>query len=370
MKILIMGFTKIKYMPYMNFYLENIDATLNDVHLLYWNRDLKIEDTSFLQGVTLHEFYYKQEDDVSKVLKIKSFLKFRKYAKNLIKQENFDLVIVLHSLPGVLIYDILRRKYKDKYIFDYRDSTYEKFLPFKKVIGGLVKGSQVTFVSSDAFRTFLPKKCYEKIFTSHNMLVDSLLYRDQKEKYGVQSDKIRISFWGFIRNEGLNCEMIKKVAKDSRFELHYYGREQQVALNLKNYAMEINAQNVFFHGEYQPQDRYEFVRTTDIIHNIYNDKNMMLAMANKYYDSAIFYIPIMSLQGSFMAETAEKSGIGFSVNPYDDDFTDKIFANYVNINKNEFLINCDKELERVFNEYKLGTTLIKSLTTSSERDNR
>ena len=27
-------------MPYLNLYLENIDATENEVHILYWNRDL------------------------------------------------------------------------------------------------------------------------------------------------------------------------------------------------------------------------------------------------------------------------------------------------------------------------------------------
>ena len=33
MKILILGFSKIKYMPYLNVYLENIDRVKNDVHL-------------------------------------------------------------------------------------------------------------------------------------------------------------------------------------------------------------------------------------------------------------------------------------------------------------------------------------------------
>ena len=53
----------------MNFYLDNIDTKENDVHLLYWNRDLKEEDTSFLKNVTLHEFRCYQEDDVSKFSK-------------------------------------------------------------------------------------------------------------------------------------------------------------------------------------------------------------------------------------------------------------------------------------------------------------
>ena len=31
-------------MPYLNFYTDNLDKIKNDVHLLYWNRDLKEED--------------------------------------------------------------------------------------------------------------------------------------------------------------------------------------------------------------------------------------------------------------------------------------------------------------------------------------
>ena len=362
MKILIVGFSKIKYMPYMNFYLENIDIQRNDVHVLYWNRDLKKEDVSFLAGITLHEFSCKQEDDISKFSKIGSFLKFRKYVKKMLKQEKFDFLIILHSLPGVLIYDVLQRKYKNRYIFDYRDSTYERFIPFKRVIGNLVKNSSATFVSSDAFRRFLPESEKYKIFTSHNLLMDSLAHRKEKKDFGTISDKIRIAFWGFIRHEEVNRILIKRISADDRFELHYYGREQRVALNLKAYVKEIEAENVFFHGEYKPEDRYEFVRHTDIIHNVYKDPNMMLAMANKYYDAVIFYVPLVSICGSFMAETAKKAGIGFEIDLNEENCLDKLFDEYDNFEKKQFYENCDRELERVLLEYNYGVQLIKKIT--------
>lgn len=368
MKILIIGFSKIKYMPYANFYLENIDKKNNDVHLLYWNRDLQEEDCSPLLDVRLHELRCKQDDDASKILKIGNFIRFKKFAQKVIKQERFDFVIALHSMPGVLIYSSLQKKYANRYIFDYRDSTYERFGPFKRIIGKIVKRSAATFVSSDAFRKFLPMDCQEKVFTSHNLLMDSLEHRDEKVKYGIESNRIRIAFWGFIRHENINREMIKKIAADARFELHYYGREQQIALNLKQYSNEIGADNVFFHGEYKPADRYEFVRNTDIIHNVYQDANMSLAMANKYYDAAIFYIPLMSMQGAFMAERAKKAGIGFSVDPYDEHFTDSLFDQYKAIEKNEFAKKCDQELESVLAEYRAGSELICRLTSTNYKE--
>ena len=269
MKILLMGFTKVKYMPYANFYLDNLDGTKNEIHFLYWNRDTQTEDLTGFRDIQFHEFKVYQEDEVAKFSKIRNFLRYKRFAVRLIKREKFDFIIFMHSLPGVLIANLLIKKYKNRYIFDYRDSTYERFLPFKRVIGRLVKYSYATFVSSDAFRKFLPKEEEGKIYTSHNLLLDSLNHRDEKAKHGIESDKIRIGFWGFIRHENLNKEIIKKVAADERFELHYYGREQQTAKNLKIYAQSIGAKNVFFHGEYKPEDRYQFVRQTDIIHNIY-----------------------------------------------------------------------------------------------------
>lgn len=345
----------------MNFYLDNINREKNDVHIIYWNRDLQDENLESLEGITLHEFKYYQEDDVAKSSKIDSFVKFRKFAKSVIKKENFDFVFILHSLPGVLTYDILRKNFKNKFIFDYRDSTYEGFLPYKRIIGGLVKNSYCTFVSSDAFRVFLPESESRKIHTSHNILEDSLNHREDKEKFGIPSPKIRIAFWGFIRHEEVNREIIRKISKDRRFELHYYGREQQVAKNLKEYVSENNIKNVFFHGEYKPEDRYEFVKNTDIIHNIYKDPNMMLAMGNKYYDGAIFRLPQICMEGSFMGKTATENGVGFECDPYKESFTDDVYNYYISLDKSSFTNNCDKDLNRFLNEYKNGCQIIKNI---------
>lgn len=361
MRILVLGFTKIKYMPYMNFYIDNIDCEKNDVHVLYWNRDLRDEDVSKYSQLTFHEFRCYQEDDVSRVSKIKSFLKYRNFAKRIIRNGEYDFIIVLHSLTGVLVADILKKQFNDRLIFDYRDSTYEGFLPFRSVVAEIVKASRATFVSSDAFRRFLPDNASYKIFPSHNLLEDSLSHRNEKIVNGVMSRKIRIAFWGFIRHEKINKEIINKIAADDRFELYYYGKEQQIALNLKDYAEQISAKNIFFCGEYTPEDRYEFVRNTDIIHNIYCDSNTMLAMGNKYYDGLIFYLPQICMDDSFMGQAAVKAGIGFECNPYSEHFTDDVYNYYQSINKDDFYNSCDNELNRVIEEYNTGKEILKSI---------
>lgn len=362
MKILVIAFSKIKYAPYINFYLDNIDREKNEVHLLYWNRDEKPEDTRHLTNITLHEFRCYQEDDVAKTKKILNFWKFRQYTKQLLRKERFDVLFVLTSLPAVLLHDVLLKKYSNRYVFDYRDSTYERFGWFQKRIHDLVRNSYVSFVSSDAFREYFPKDAADKTYTSHNILLDSLEHRDVSPSQRTIGSRIRLAFWGFIRNEQLNQRLIEAVSKDQRFELHYYGREQQVGQNLRKYGEALKAENVYFHGEYRPEERYEFVQKTDLIHNLFDDGNMMRAMSNKYYDSAIFRLPQLCMPNSFMGRQCEESGIGLQVNPFEPGFLDKVYAYYTALDQGVFHCACDTEVDRVVREYEAGCQIIQQAT--------
>lgn len=358
MKILVIGLAKIKYMPYLNFYLDNIDLKNSEVHVAFWNRDSKPEMLDQYSGVLFHEYRFSQTNGVPFLKKIKPYLGFRSFILDILKNNKFDLLILLHTPAGVLLYNQLKRV---NFIFDYRDSTYEKNPFFKRIVGNIIKRSLFTFTSSDAFRTYFPKKCQDKVFTSHNLLLDSLNHREDRKTFLRPSKRIRISFWGFIRHRELNVEFIKKVSKDTRFELHYYGREQETAMALKAFCNKNKIQNVFFHGEYKPEERYEFLKNTDIIHNIYKDRNMMLAMGNKYYDGIIFRIPQLCQTGSYMGKRVTKMGLGLECSPYDENFLDKVYLYFNEMDEDVFEKNTDKELERVLSEYYQGAKKIKDL---------
>lgn len=365
MKILILGFAKIKYMPYLNFYLDNIDVQSNDVHLVYWNRDCADEDLSHLSDITLHELRLYQEDDVSPIRKVKGFVQYRRFAKK-VSAQGFDFVITLHTFPGVLMADSLIRHYQNRFIVDYRDKTYEHIPAFKKLMHRLVHASCAAFVSSDAYRELLPESAQGKIYTSHNLMLEDVNARNRIDASDVLSNRIRIGFWGILRNEELNREIIRKVAKDDRFELHYYGREQRTALNLKSYAVSLNTDRVFFHGEYTAPDRHDFAARTELLHNVYLDDNMMLAMANKYYDGIIFRIPQLCMKGSFMGKCAESACVGYLCDPREEDFLDGIYTYFQTLDREKFRKNCEQELQRVLEEYTRGCRFIKDITTDAD----
>lgn len=364
MKILIMGFAKVKYMPYLNFYLDQINRERNEVHLLYWNRDLIQEDLSHLKGIQLHELRLYQEDEVAQVSKIRNFIRYRKFAQQILR-DPFDFIICLHSFPGVLLADKLTGGYQGRFIIDYRDKTYEDIGFFKKIIHRLIRASRAAFVSSDAFRSLLPESEQHKIHTSHNLLLQDVQFREHIDFVPSSSGRIRLAFWGILRNEELNRELIGKVASDDRFELHYYGREQAVAHNLKDYTQSLGTARVYFHGEYTSQDRYTFAANSDIIHNLYSDGNMMLAMANKFYDGLIFRLPQLCMRGSYMAQQAEAAGIGLPCDPYDENFLDQVYDFYQGLDRDTFRKQCDLTLQKILEQYEAGCGVIRSATDSN-----
>ena len=93
----------------------------------------------------------------------------------------------------------------------------------------------------------------------------------------------------------------------------------------------------------------------------------MLAMGNKYYDGAIFRIPQLCFKGSFMGQRVEAAGIGVACDPYEADFTQKIYEYYAALDKEKFSIACDTELERILLEYEHGCRIIGKATGGAEQ---
>lgn len=357
MKILILGFGKIKYLPFASFYLDLLRKNGNEIHFIYWKRDSN-PDIALPDDVITYSLDYYQEDEVPKVTKIYGFILYRRFVKRVLNKAKFDLIVVLTSIPGVLLNDILTNQYHNRFIFDYRDHTYEAIGFYKNIIAKLVNASLATFISSDAYRKYLPST--DKIHTTHNILMDSLKFRDVRRRADREKDCIRIRFWGYIRHETINKALINRLANDKRFELHYHGREQETANNLKRYCIENNILNVFFHGEYSPTDRYEFAAETDILHNLY-DTQASDAMGNKYYDGLVFYIPQICNFDSYMGAKILENGLGVACKLECENFTDELYKFYNSIIWDEFIARCDDELNDILAEYQAALNMIKDL---------
>ena len=215
-KVLIVGFAQIRYMPYIYFHLNKYKNDI--IHVVTWNRDgskdIQLEEYDIPKFYEFNEILH-GESKYSKILK---FYKFRKFVKKIIEDETYDRIVLLHTFPAVLLADILVKNYKNQYIFDYKDITYERVKLFKKIIAKLILNSRYTLVSSRGFLKYLPE-C-EKIYIAHNIIPS-----DIKKTYRVKkiSSKKNLAFWGMIRDYSINISILEQIKKKDEYSLSYYG---------------------------------------------------------------------------------------------------------------------------------------------------
>lgn len=350
MRILLLGFGKIAYMPYMNFYLEEFSKRDDlEVDLIYWERD----ETPDAQIPTIIHRAYKYtghlEEQLSFWRKLKYFAGYRRLALRVLRKNRYDRIVLLHTTPGLTLIDHLVFHYKGKYLLDFRDVSYEYIALYRVLVGQLSKHACMTFVSSDAFRVFLPAK--GQIYTVHNFSKEMLAHTRLRSACSRGRDVIRLRYWGLIRQVDVNCVLMDALGNDPRFELHYHGRMQQDGRDMVTYAAEKGYHNVFFHGPYLPKERYAFARETDLIHNIYNvDFTTGNAVGNKIYDGMVFGIPQLCTDGSYMGEIIRLYDLGLPVTPSDTQLADRIWEYYQNIDWEAFDASCAVALQDVLAE--------------------
>lgn len=231
-RICFLSLNNIYLTPYINKYIDLIDAPYD---VIYWNRHSIKED---IDAEKCYSFTLQVEDTASKANKLIGYLKFRKFATRILKENNYDHVILLQTSVGVLLRSILLSKYKRKYILDIRDYTFEKNIVFYKIVEQLVRYSSLNVISSKGYKEFLPPHSY--INVHNDVKMENSIIEEFSTK--IRNDEvIRISYIGLIRFHEQNKKVILKFKNDPRFRLRFIGKNAKL---LENFCIEQNANNV------------------------------------------------------------------------------------------------------------------------------
>ncbi len=349
MKVLLLGFVRIAHMPYMYDYVSLLGGK-HELHLISWNRNGK-KDAPVPEGVCRSFVFEDHIEDADPIQeKLPHFAGFRKFALGVIESEKYDRIVVLHSTPGITILDQLSGRYRGKYVLDYRDVSHENFGFYRRLILKLSQNAGLVLASSPSYLKYLRNEA--GVFLKHNLLKVPYEYRETGSTRCFDTP-IRVRYWGMIRHERANRAMIDALGGDSRFELHYNGREEEVAKRLKRHVAQCGYSNVFFHGSYYPDERVKFASETDIVHNVYeNDFVTVGAMGNKYYDALQFQLPQICTKGSIMGDEIEAKGLGLAVDYESDSLADAIASYCSGIDPVSFSASCAKELALVLADNK------------------
>ncbi|MEG1992476.1 MAG: hypothetical protein RR056_03740 [Acetivibrio sp.] len=283
----------------------------------------------------------------SKISKIIPFIKWRRFVIQRLEKENYDSLVILTTIPGVLLNKYLIKKYKENYIFDIRDYTFENLKVYSNIVNALIKKSKVTLISSEGFKEWLLPS--EKIYLTHN--ISNIDQVNSKEQINLKMNKLSIGFVGGIRYYKENCQLIDQLKEHPNLTVKYIGKIH-LGINLKEYCRKKKVKNVVFEPEYKNDEKKEIYEKIDIINAVYGSETFVVktALPNKLYDCILFKKPIMVSKNTYLEKIVEKYKLGFAVDIYKDNIYSELEKYVKKFNSKLYLKGCNQWLEKVLEE--------------------
>ena len=330
--------------PYMKKYTDALRAAGEEYEIICWDRE---RNSNLKSAEGMHIYRRDLERLINPVLKISAFLGFKRFAESVIKNRKYDKLIVFTTMTAVLLYRLLVKKYKKRFIFDYRDASYENLPVFTKILDKIISASAFTSVSSKGFLEFLPKG--HDYVISHNFSYSDI-ERKSSSLVKNTSGVINVGYIGILRESNYLKEMMDEFGGDKRFSLNIHGyanNYEEIAAYAEKYD------NVNCGGRYKPEEKAGFLAETDVI--MYNYPCMFrynYALANKYYDGIILKKPLLTNLDTFSGRLVAEKGVGCSV-PYGKvKTTDALYDYYMALNPEKFCENAEAALSEVIAEDK------------------
>lgn len=326
--------------PYSLNYTDILKDNEIDYNIIYWNRNKNSE--LYRRG---NEFFFNVECKTGG-RKIRKFHKMLKYAitiRKLAKLSQYTHVIVLSTIPGIFLFDILLKKYKKRYIFDIRDYTHEKNCLYYMLEKKIILNSKFTTISSKGFEVFLPETSY---VVTHNISnVEDSISRANEIK---SKDKYVIGFVGNVRYATENIKLIEWFSEDEKFNIEYWGNTTNDFKLMKQFE----STKVKFHGAYKNSDKRKIYEKIDFINAIYGSEGLEVttAIPNRLYDAVIFKKPIITSKYTYLGQIVEDYDLGIVVDIYNEDVRSIIEAYAREFDADFFTEKCNTYLAEVSEE--------------------
>lgn len=336
MKVAIIAFSNLKFSPYILPYVKVLKGVNAEIELIYPNRsniDEKFDDGKLIS--------VNWNPSKSKVV---NFLSFRNAVIKQLSAVKYDFVIVLTTFPAVLLGGFLGRKYKNRYLVDVRDFTYENNKIFYHLEKKALKNAALRVISADGFKNFLPKGEY--LFCPNI----SATYAAGENHCALNPDTpITISYVGTIAYKEQCRKLIDLVISDNRFAFYFYGNEIGDD-TMKQYVDSLDCDRIKYFGEYKPEEKPNILEQTDILFNVYGNDRPLLkyALSNKLYDSMYYKKPLLVSPDTDMKKETREFSFAIDLDEAKD--LNAAYDWYKKIDVNEFEKYADAYLANIFEQ--------------------
>lgn len=343
MRMLLIGFFGRTYMPYIQHYEDVLRQENVEYDACFFDRMENCATTSKSLGFgTEYTFHHiTTANSLSKLIPAFQYLAF---VKKLINKNDYDKLIVFTTMPAVILGPTLWKRYKGRYIYDYRDYTYEKYGFFARRVEKVIRNAAFSCFSSKGYLEYFGG--INNYLITHNITNESGVVGNADDLRAKKS--LCIGFLGYVRYYQLNIKLIEAFANDSKYSLQYAGSTFSDC-DLESFCRQKGVHNVTFYGSYQNEQKPLLYSKVDLINSVYSldSPEVKQAVPNRIYDAALFKKPIIVAKGTYLAAIVEKYGLGFQIDPFQDDIRAETESYIHSFDPAVFQQNCEAFLRDV-----------------------
>ena len=350
-KVLIIGYSPRIIAPYLSYYIDLLRE--NSIPFDYLTRECidSVKDTD----IESNQIVYEYSQPKNKLEKIINVLRYRKFVKKQLKK--YDFLICLTAYTAVIMSDVLIRQFNRRFIIDIRD--YHPFLELsfvRKRFCGAVNSSVGVLVSSEGFKEWMPPK--DSIVPIHNLPYtnNATYFRVMRQHHFV--DRKNIAYLGVISYYPQNRLLIKALGNNPKYLLSYHGIYTEPGV-LENYCRDNMINNVKFYGSFDNKEKHRLYEEVDLINSVYGNDSLVVttALPNKLYDSALYGVPIMVSNRTYLSKIVEKYNLGFALD-IDGDISKQLEAFWAKFDYNTFLKSAEQFINKCIKENDIAKKFI------------
>lgn len=291
--------------PYVNIYSRLLSRWGVPYEIISWDREGRKEG-----GIQ----YKNVEKGRNPIRVFFAFVKFSAFVKKTVKNNGYSRLIVFDSQLGIFLASFLKRNYRRKYIFDYRDLSIEQKRLFKNPFFNLLRYSYFNVISSPGFKNYLPPFDY---VLCHNIDVKKAEESLQSEVIPYSGKEIKVLTIGAIRKD-CNIEVINALGDKAGFVLSFVGKGP-FSSDMEEYVKEKGYKNIVFKGYYKKDEEDSIIRDCSCINIAYPlIPSHISALSNRFYNSLIYRRPMIVTNGTIQGAYAKKFKVGLVINDCND----------------------------------------------------
>ena len=346
--ICIIGTSNLKHISLISLYTRFFDGEGIPYDIIYWDR-YGIEESISAQNV--YKYYEKGAERT--ISRLRSFLKFRRYVKKIIKQEEYKYIITWQTTGAYLLVDFLIRRYKNRYVVNIRDYVAEKKFPFNIMIKQLVRHAALTTISSEGFKSFLPQSKYVKVNSVNEDILENLSGVPRKN-----NAVIKVGFAGNCRYLNESYKLIDALGNDKRFELWYCGTNSE---KLDEYARRKGVKNLFVKPAFDSKETVAIMSGFDFVNSAFGNDAMdnSTLMPIRLYTALAIHRPMLVNDRTQLGREVSNNGLGYVISQYEG-LGDRLAEYYDKLDYAGFEKRCEEYLTKTREENKVFYTSLKN----------